>query len=151
MIGGFVVLAGLAAQGLTVDSDTFDLFPDRPEYCRKGDGSEVDLKAVALLRNETLDLRGYGIPGILTIDGDSMELKATGKPAQTYQQDMAHNALPGERVDVDLSIALYQGRPLLYWKETFKHTAARLGLFAIKNDGWLEPLCVGGPTVVSSH
>ena len=64
---------------------------------------------------------------------------------------MAYGALPGERVDVDLSIALHEGRPLLYWKETFKHSAARLGLFSINHEGGLKPLCVGGPTVVSSH
>ncbi len=89
MINLSLMAAALASQSITVDRNTFDLSPDKPEYCRKADGSEVDLRVVALLRNETLDLRSYGIPAILFIDGDSMEMKATGKPARTYQEDMA--------------------------------------------------------------
>jgi hypothetical protein len=149
MIDAFIMFA---AQVLTVDPATFELSPDRPEYCRKANGSEVDLQTVALLKNDKLDLRPYGLKAIVSIDGDWINVSATpGSPIRSYKQDIGYAALGGESLDVDLSIALYEGRVLLHWKETFKHREARLGLLRFKDDGHLETLCVGGPTVVVSH
>jgi len=154
MTNGLVMLlVGIAVQVVTtVDAETFDLSPDRNQYCRKADGSEVDLQAVALLQNKKFDLQPYGVAAVLSLDRDWIDIKgAEGSKVRPYRQDIGYAAVPGESLDVDLSIALYQGRALLHWKETYKHTAARLGLFAIKSDGRLEPLCIGGPTVIVSH
>jgi len=146
------MFAWSATQDLTVNSEAFDLSPDRPEYCRKPDGTEIDLLRVALLANNKLDLRPYGVSATLSLDGDWIEVRATpDSTVRTYKQNIGYEAVRGERLDVDLAIALYENRPLLRWKETFKHRAARQGLFSIKSDGHLEPLCSGGPTVTVDH
>jgi|GEM_PF-5974442 len=152
MIEGLQLLfIAAAAQGLTVDSETIDLFPERPEYCRTSEGRDIDLLTVTLLKNDRLDLSAYSIPAVVIIDRDWIDVRSKAAPVRSYKQDIGYAAMPGESLDLDLSIALYQGRPLLHWKETFKHRAARLGLMTFKPNGHVEPLCVGGPTVTVSH
>jgi hypothetical protein len=146
------LLLGSGEPVQTVGPEEFHLAPEQKEYCRKSDGSEVDLRTVALLKNEKLDLRPYGVGAIVTVDRDWIDVSASrDRSVRSYRQDVGYGAVPGESLDVDLSLALYQGRPFLHWKETFKHRAARLGLLSFKADGHLEPFCVGGPTVTVAH
>ncbi len=146
-----LLFLGMAAKGLIVESETFDLFPERPEYCRTSEGRDIDLLTVTLLKNDRLDLSVYSIPAIVIIDDDWIDVRSKAASVQSFKQDIGYAASRGESLDVDLSIALYQGRPLLHWKETFKHRTARLGLMTFKSNGHVEPLCVGGPTVTVSH
>jgi hypothetical protein len=86
------------------------------------------------------------------LDGESVSLKRVeGESGEgEYVSNIGTEVDDSVDLDVQLKLALYGGRPVIYWKETYLHRMYRQGLFGL-GDWKVAPLCEGTGGLYRSH
>ena len=117
-----------------------------------GPNGVVDLRRVMFLENQSLDLDSAEGRMRVELVRQSVRVRMLDDPLDTrYLRHIASAVAQGEDdADVDLKLALFDGQPLVYWRETYQHRVYRQGLFRIVGHE-LEPLCEGHGGIGYSH
>jgi hypothetical protein len=107
----------------------------------------VDMRRVMFLENKRLD---YVLPSGLhrfEVDGENLRIidiseSGTGY-AYSYRVDLELERELGP-MDLIVKLALFQGRLMVFWKESYLHRSYRQGLLTVEApDLRLVPFCIG--------
>jgi hypothetical protein len=121
------------------------------EIC-EGSAGPIDMARVMFLENRTLDFDGATGPLQLRLDGETFYSEEVGEHSghRTYFNRIDALVQSGEDIDIDLKLALLNGRLVLYWRETYQHRFWRYGLVSIEGRALfgddavaMRPLCNG--------
>lgn len=119
--------------------------------CEGGNG-RIDMRRVMFLENRTLEVDGGTGPLRLRLDGETFYSEEIGERSErrTYFNRIDAMVQPGEDLDIELKLALVNGRLVLYWRETYQNRFYRQGLLTIEgralfgdDEQVMTPLCVG--------
>lgn len=153
-IGMISLIAALLTQLTPVGAVPTTLPPTRLDGvvgCEGRDG-RVDMARVMILENRTLIVDGGTGPLRLRLNGETFYSEEMGENSRhrTYLNRIDTLVQPGEGLDIDLKLAVLNGRLLLYWRETYQHQFWRYGLIAIEGRALfgderlaMRPLCQG--------
>jgi hypothetical protein len=112
------------------------------------------------LENRELELDSSRGPVTLSIDGQRFMMRWTDPAANGAIRltNVGEQVGRGATADVMLRLGLLEGRPVLYWRETFQNRQYRQGLFRIDLEvvaqdrlDALDALCEGSGGVWRSH
>jgi hypothetical protein len=124
---------------------------DSTEMC-VGSGGRINMDRVMILENRTLVVDGGTGPLRLRLEGETFYSDEVGEHSRhrTYSNWIGTFVQPGAELDIDLKLALLNGRLLLYWRETYQHRFWRFGLITIEGRALfgedaiaMRPLCEG--------
>jgi hypothetical protein len=118
-----------------------------------GQDGPVELRRSLFLENRELDFIGDGGPMRIALMGQTVRISAPNQSedGRIYSRDIGES-VSEERgtADVNLKLALFEGRLVVYWRETVQHRIYRQGLFRV-NGLDLTALCEGRAGFESSH
>lgn len=118
----------------------------------EGGSRSVDMRRVMFLENRTLVIDGATGPLQIRVDGEDFAVEEIGENSghRIYAEPMNAMVEPDEDLDIELKLALVDGRLALYWRETYRNRFYRQGLLTIEGraffnaeDRGLRPLCEG--------
>lgn len=118
-----------------------------------GEAGPLDLRRVMLLQNRILDLGAAGSATRVTLEGQIVRIRALDPGSGEGESVGNVGNMIGrgdEDADVELTLGMFEGRPVIYWRETFQHHIYRQGLLRI-NGFALERVCEGAAGVEFSH
>jgi hypothetical protein len=110
--------------------------------CLSGKSPVVRLEELPIFDAPRVDLARFGIAVIARVEDETLLLEREDKVTRFYRVDRLVAGDAGTDFDVDTKIGLLDNRPVIVWRETFKHRPARFGVMTI---GWekLKPVCEG--------
>ena len=113
---------------------------------------EVDLRRVMFLQNSSIDTDGPTGPFRVSLHGETIHIQPlpSGSERGTYVNNVGYAVDPRADIDLNLKLALVDGKLVLYWKETFQYRAYRQGIFEITRQGITE-VCQGHGGMSRSH
>ncbi|HVQ08927.1 MAG TPA: hypothetical protein VMS43_10895 [Allosphingosinicella sp.] len=118
----------------------------------EGQRGSVDMRRVMFLENQMLVIDGATGPLQIEVEGENFSVEEIGEGSghRTYAEPMDGVIEPDEDLDIELKLALVDGRLALYWRETYRNRFYRQGLLTIEGraffnaeDRGLRPLCEG--------
>jgi hypothetical protein len=127
------------------------LLLDTSEVC-EGSAGRIDMARVMFLENRTLNIDGATGPLQLRLEGETFHSEELGERSRhrAYSNWIGTMVQPGADLDIDLKLALLNGRLLLYWRETYQHRFWRYGLITLEGRALfgddavaMHPLCEG--------
>ncbi len=127
--------------------------------CLTPDRRPLDLREVMLLRNRELITTDAAGRYRLILEEPKVLVRDEAAPEGSFSVIDVRYALEGPEGDPDifLILGLLDGRPVVYWRETYQHRSFRQGLFAVSPDlttthkRVLTPICEGRGGIDSSH
>lgn len=116
---------------------------DRIGTCTQG-AQSFDLRGAAFVEDHAIDVHSRYGPLRLSVRGENLRVESIGPHPRISPSylDIDSRIDASRDLDIELELANFEGRLVLYWKETFQHRHYRQGLFEI-TDGELVPLCEG--------
>lgn len=107
----------------------------------EGGGGSVDMRRVMFLENRTLVIDGATGPLQIEVDGEDFAIEEIGEGSgrRTYAERVDAMVEPDEDLDIELKLALVDGRLALYWRETYQNRFYRQGLLAIEGRAFFNP------------
>lgn len=124
---------------------------DGTEWC-EGSGSRINMDRVMFLENRTLAVDGGTGPLLLRLERETFYADETAEQSRhrTYFNKIDALIQPGANLDIDLKLALLNGRLLLYWRERWEDRFWRFGLITIEGQALfgddavpMRPFCEG--------
>lgn len=132
LIGFVLFYSTIAVSGIPVVSDE-EFRLDYDGSCRSPSGP-ILIRDLWLLRNSSISFSEGEKAASATIKGEDVHLEIPEEGATTiYQIDRFIDETSD--LDIELAFALLNGRPMLFWKETFRHKKYRLGLIELTDHG----------------
>ena len=118
-----------------------------------GQNGPIELRRALFLENRVLDFASAGGPARIALLGQTVRISARTPSGEEriYRSDIGE-AVSGAAGDADvaLKLALFEGRLVVYWRETVQHRIYLQGLFLVNGLG-LTPLCQGRAGSETSH
>jgi hypothetical protein len=118
-----------------------------------GDNGPIELRRALFLENRVLDFVGDGGPMRIALLGQIVRISSLSSSGDEhiYRRDIGESISGQESAaDVNLKLALLEGRLVVYWCETYRHRIYRQGLFRV-NGMELAALCHGRAGSETSH
>lgn len=108
--------------------------------CEKN-GNSLDLSQALIIENS---FAWFGEPSDRIYVEISNETVLIGRDSRDTVQpfELDENISPQEDIDISINVALWQGKPAVYWRENYQHRLYRQGVFLIER-GNLVVLCEG--------
>jgi len=110
----------------------------------EGNGRSFDLHRMMILEDRPVDIDSPDGPLRVSVHGEDLFFDAVGptSPDRRYYTNVDSEIDPRDDLDIELKLAYFEGRLVLYWKETFQNRIYRQGLFSIAGHA-VVPLCTG--------
>ncbi|HMG48123.1 MAG TPA: hypothetical protein VK614_11760 [Allosphingosinicella sp.] len=107
-------------------------------------GRSFDLHRMMVLEDRPVDFDGPDGPLRVSIRGENILFEEVGPNARHghYYTDVDYEIEPRDDLDIELKLAYFEGRLVLYWRETFQNRIYRQGLFSITGHE-ITALCSG--------
>ena len=137
-----VPLCPLQGQSTVLTREQIEAFD--PIGTCEGGGRSFDLRRVMFLENQSIDVDGPSGPLRVTISREHLLVEDASPGARESQTriDIDSEVDINDDLDLELKLAYFDQRLVLYWKETYRHRFYRQGLFAI-NGREVRSLCSG--------
>jgi hypothetical protein len=117
----------------------------------EGNGRSINMRRVMFLENLSVDIDGPNGELRVSVNRTDLVVEEIGSVSQRrrFINDIADLIDTTGEIDIQLKLAYFDGRLVLYWKETFQNRHYRQGLFNILGTN-VSPLCsgLGGSHVV---
>jgi hypothetical protein len=118
-----------------------------------GQDGPIELRRALFLENRVLDFIGESGPMRIVLLGQTVRISSLNlsEDERIYDRNIGES-VSGEQgtADVNLKLALFEGRLVVYWRETVQHRIYRQGLFRV-NGSDLTALCEGRAGSETSH
>jgi len=151
------LLLALLLTQLTVVSPVPAVEPNAPTSLNatmnsEGSGTRINMNRVMFLENQTLEVDGSTGPLMIRVEDETFTAEEIGAHSEhrTYFNKIDALVQEGRDLDIELKLAMLDGRLLLYWRETFQHRFWRYGLVTIEGQALfrgdavpLRPVCEG--------
>jgi hypothetical protein len=110
-------------------------------FCRTGQGEFLDLNRVLFLENRSVT-PSHGEARRIRVDGEVLSIERLSSSPRTYTYSIDDEINETAPPDVDLKLVIVDGELAVYWRETFRHTQYRQGIFRIVGER-ISPWCEG--------
>jgi hypothetical protein len=109
--------------------------PDPMGYC-EGSGRRINLRRLWSLADREVEIDSAHGPALASVQGEYLFIYARGRSGRRalFGANIGSEASPQIDIDVELELAVLDGRLVVYWKETYQNRVYQQGIFNIEGE-----------------
>jgi hypothetical protein len=125
-------------------------FDDAIGDCDAGSRS-INLRRLLFLADREVEIDGPHGPILVSVEGEYLYIYRAGQTPREalFGTNIGSEAEPRRNLDIELRLAVFDGRLVVYWKETFQHRIYEQGIYRIDGEE-ITFLCKGRGGVTTS-